>query len=107
MKLSPRQKVNLTCLFAGLAVVIGAAFFFTLPPPVDRKLHSEIGKALAAEASALLKPGGKITVITRDPETFPQPAVDALIKSFERRLNSDAQISKLLVQVDPLRPASV
>lgn len=107
MKLSPRQKINLTILFAALAVVSGAIFFFTLPPPVDRKLHSEIGRALAGEASTLLKPGGRVTLITRDPETFPQPSVDVLIRSFERNLNSGAQISKLVVQVEPLRPASV
>jgi hypothetical protein len=107
MKLSPRQKINLTIVFAVLAVVIGAIFFVTPPAPVDRKLHSEIGRALAMEASALLKPGGKVTIITRDPEAFPQPAVDALIKTFKRNLKSDAQVSKLLVQVDPLRAASV
>ena len=46
-------------------------------PPVDRKLHSEIGRVLAKEALSLLRPGGQITVITRDTEAFPQPAQQA------------------------------
>lgn len=107
MKLSPRQKLTLTIVFALLAIVFAAIFFISVPPPVDRKLHSEIGKALASEASALLRPGGKVTVITRDTATFPQPALDVLITSFARSLKSDAKIGKLIVQVDPLRPASV
>ncbi|HUS35574.1 MAG TPA: hypothetical protein VM680_09510 [Verrucomicrobiae bacterium] len=107
MKLSPRQKLTLTIVFAFLTVVVAAIFFITLPAPVDRKLHSEIGKALATEASALLRPGAKVTLITRDTATFPQPALDVLIKSFERNINRNTQVAKLTVAVDPLRPASV
>lgn len=107
MKLSPRQKTTLTIVFGVMALAVAAIFFVRLPAPVDRKLHSEIGRALAAEASALLKPGGKVTVISRDTETFPQPSVDVLLKSFKRGMKGDAEIANLLVQVDPLRPASV
>ena len=59
---------------AALAAIFLSSWEFG--PRVDRKLHSEIGRVLAKEALSLLRPGGQITVITRDTETFPQPALD-------------------------------
>jgi len=88
-----------------LAVVIGIVTFVTLPPPVDRRLHAQIGSALAEQASGLVRPGGKITVICRDTETFAQPAMDALLKSFRGKISKGTTVATLPVQVDPLRPA--
>src|SRR6266550_3487183 len=78
-------------------------------PPVDRKLHSEIGRVLAREALSLLRPGGQITVITRDTEAFPQPALDILLKSFEQEVHRerDIAVGTLTIQLDPLRPVEV
>jgi hypothetical protein len=105
-KFSASQKLAVTIIAAALAVVAALFFFVSLPAPVDRSLHAQIGLALADEANELLGPGGKITVICRDTETFPQPAMDILLKSFKGRIKN-ATVATLPVQVDPLRPASV
>lgn len=107
MKRSPDRKAAAAILFTILAVVTGLVSFASLPAPVDKKLHAEIGGALATEAAGLLRPGGKITVISRDTETFPQPALDILLKNFTRHIGKETPVATLLIQVDPLRPASV
>ena len=78
-------------------------------PSVDRKLHSEIGRVLAKEALNLLRPGGQITVITRDTEAFPQPALDILLTSFQEELRrgGDFNVGTQTLQLDPLRPVEV
>ncbi len=78
-------------------------------PPVDRKLHWEIGRVLAKEALSLLRPGGQITVITRDTEAFPQPALDILLKSFEQEVcrGGEITVGTQTIQLDPLRPVEV
>src|SRR5688572_7068973 len=80
-----------------------------LAPRINRTLHAAIGKALAKEALSLLGRGGQITVITRDTEAFPQPAMDVLLASFRREVRrADATIAAIqLVQADPLRPVDV
>ena len=90
-----------------LAAIILSSWEFG--PPVDRKLHSEIGRVLAKEALSLLRPGGQITVITRDTEAFPQPALDILLKSFQQevRRGGDITVGTLFIQLDPLRPVEV
>ena len=106
-------KRNATNIAAVL--IVGAAFaaiFLSTSefgPPVDRKLHSEIGRVLAREALSLLRPGGQITVITRDTEAFPQPALDILLNSFEEeiRRGGKIKIGTQLVQLDPVRPVEV
>jgi hypothetical protein len=105
-KISASQKRIATVVAAVLAVVAGLFFFVTLPAPIDRSIHAQIGSALAEEADALLKPGGKITVICRDTETFPQPSMDILLKSFKSHVKA-LTVATLPVQVDPLRPANV
>src|SRR6266702_24674 len=62
-------------------------------PAVDRKLHSDIGRVLAKEGLSLLRPGGQITVITRDTEAFPQPALDILLKSFQQEVRRGGKIT--------------
>src|SRR5207248_1548227 len=76
MKRGFERKTAATILSAALALVAALFFFTSLPVPVDRKLHEKIGTALAVEAASLLRPGGKITVISRDTRAFPQPALD-------------------------------
>ena len=78
-------------------------------PSVDRKLHSEIGRILAKEALSLLRPGGQITVITRDTEAFPQPALDILLKSFQQEVRRGGKITvgTQTIHLDPLRPVEV
>jgi hypothetical protein len=76
---------------------------------LDRKLHSAIGRVLAKEALSALRPGGQITVITRDTEAFPQPALDILLESFQDEVRRAAGISvgTQTIQLDPLRPVEV
>jgi hypothetical protein len=93
-------------LTAGLGVLIASC---ERAAPLDRELHSAIGQALAQESVHLLGPGGRLTVITRDTEAFPQPALDLLFKSFKREAaRAHAQIGDVhLIQTDPLRPIDV
>src|SRR2546428_4332542 len=80
-----------------------------LPPQTDRKLHTAIGKALAQEALTLSGQGRQITVITRDTETFRQPAIVALFESFQKEVHrANATIAATqFVQTDPLRPVDI
>lgn len=99
-----------------VAILSASAAFATIflsswgfGPPVDRKLHSEIGRVLAKEALSLLPRGGQITVITRDTEAFPQPALDTLLNSFEQEVRraGDITVGTQTIQLDPLRPVEV
>lgn len=99
-----------TCLLSLLcALAAWIAFFITLcelPPRTDRGLHAAIGKTLALEAIRLMGPGGSIVLITRDTETFPQPAISVLTASFERAIRrAGARLAdRHEIQLDPLRP---
>jgi hypothetical protein len=106
VKRDSERKLIATIVATLLAIIAGAFFFVTLPAPVDRKLHAQIGAALADQAAGLVRPGGKITLICRDTETFPQPAMDILLKIFKGRFSKGTTVTTLAVQVDPLRPAS-
>src|SRR5438093_13448499 len=70
-------------------------------PPVDGKLASEIGRVLAKEALSLLRAGAQITVITRDTEAFPQPALDLLLKCFQQAVSRgvDTTVVALFIQL--------
>jgi hypothetical protein len=67
--------------------------------------HRAAGAELARQTLSLLKPGGHITVITRDTTAFQNPASDFLLAGFQRELRrahaSVGDIQRL--QVDPLR----
>ena len=67
--------------------------------------HRAAGAELAHKALSLMKPGGQITVITRDTTAFQNPASDFLLESFQRELRrAHASISSIeRLQVDPLR----
>ena len=106
MKRDSERKLIATIVATVMAVVAALFFFVTLPAPVDNKLHGQIGAALAEQAAGLVRPGGKITVICRDTETFPQPSMETLLKSFKGRISKGTTVATLPVQVDPLRPAA-
>lgn len=100
---------TIALLSASAALVTIFLSCHELAPRIDRRLHAEIGKALAKEAISLLGHGGQITVIARDTETFRQPAIDILLESFKREAGrANALIGAIQwVQVDPLRPVEV
>jgi hypothetical protein len=105
-----RNSTNFAAILAiGAACAAIILFSRGFAPPADRKLHSEIGRVLAREAMGLLRPGGQITVITRDTEAFPQPALEILLKSFQQevRRGGDIPVGILALQLDPLRPVEV
>src|SRR6185503_16822207 len=82
------QKVKVT--LASLAIA-GAALslfvtFHPRPPRPDAALHGALGQAVGKEAAQLLGSGGRVVVIARDTETFPNPAVDLQVKSFAQAL---------------------
>src|SRR6266498_576690 len=99
--------VSILAASAAFAAIFLSSWEFG--PAVDRKLHSEIGRVLAKEALNLLRPGGQITVITRDTEAFPQPALDALLASFQQevRRGGNFNVGTQTLQLDPLRPVEV
>ena len=74
-------------------------------PGVNPAPHRAAGTELARQALSLMKPGGQITVLTRDTTAFQNPASDFLLESFQRELRRAHiginDIQKL--QVDPLR----
>ncbi len=96
-------------LVASAALVTMVLFSWDFRLPVDRGLHSEIGRALAKEALSLARPGAEMVVITRDTEAFPQPALDILLKSFQREIGRTGHITITTqsLQLDPLRPVDV
>jgi hypothetical protein len=87
------------------AVIIVRGF----APATAREPHRSAGRELARQALSLLRPGGRITVITRDTALFPNPATDILMDSFQRELHAGhAAISSVeKLQVDPLRLIAV
>jgi hypothetical protein len=104
------KSTDIVCiLITGAAVVTMLLTSGRFGPPVDRRLHAEIGRTLAREALGLLRPGGQITIVTRDTEAFPQPALDILLKSFRREVRrvGDFPIVTKSLQLDPLRPVEV
>jgi hypothetical protein len=106
-----RQRVIEVSSLAVVALACLAILLVTwpLPPSVDRRLHQEIATALAAQVRALVGFTGQVTVITRDTDLFPQPALNILLQTFERELRkASIKIGSIQrLQVDPLRPAEV
>ena len=92
---------------AAAATILASSCEFA--PRSDGKLHAALGTALAQEAVSLLGPDGQITVMTRDTEAFPQPAIDLLRRSFTREVRRAGALiaATQFIQVDPLRPVAV
>jgi hypothetical protein len=101
-------------LVAGL-VTLGAAAAMALSlrgglrPHFNPKPHEAAGWMMARQALGLLKPGGRITVITRDTAAFKNPATDIQLASFRQAVRkAHATIGAIRVlQVDPLRLVEV
>ena len=94
-------------ILAAVAAVLGS--FYEGPPRFRPEPHEAVGWVMARQALAFLKPGGRITVISRDTSVFKQPALDSQLLSFQRGLEA-AHVAPAVVQalqVDPLRPVEV
>jgi len=78
-------------------------------PAVDRGLHRSVGSTLGKQALSLVGSGGRVLILTRDTETFAQPALDATVSALRQELDRGGvtAVSELKLQVDPLRPAEV
>jgi len=93
-------------------LVAGAAVWRSLhegAPSLPSAIHRDVGRTLAAEAGKLLRPGGRVVVIYRDTESFPQPAFDfalAALKGALKEAGLPAPITRA-IQLDPLRPLQV
>jgi len=72
---------------------------------VNAAPHRAAGAELARQTLSLMKPGGRIMVITRDTTAFQNPASDFLLEGFQRELRrAHAGIGDIQrLQVDPLR----
>jgi hypothetical protein len=105
------QKLTATFSIAAILISLTALVSVTwlAPPKLDRSLHARIGAALAQETLQLLRPGGKVYVISRDTEAFRQPTLEILMQTFQKNLAkggaSLGAVHKL--EVDPLRPVDV
>jgi hypothetical protein len=78
-------------------------------PVLDPLLHRAVGQVLATQTLSLLKPGGRVMVITRDTAAFQNPASDTLLAGFQSTLAKAGVKTDSLqtLQVDPLRPVAV
>lgn len=78
-------------------------------PSLDTAIQQEIGRSLGEQAARLAGPGGKITLIHRDTEAYPQPAVDVVRAAFTREVGKAGKfdIISQAIQTDPLRPVQV
>jgi hypothetical protein len=104
------RSIEILCIAVTLAALASIAVSaWPRPPRPNRTLHRAIGAALARQALALLSPGSKIVVITRDTDTFRQPALDLLLHSFnaEVRRGSASVAATQRLQLDALRPVEV
>jgi hypothetical protein len=105
-----RRSTEISALLAAVLALAGIFFsVFGFGPRVDRKVHQEIGQALAKEAVGLLGKGGQIAIVTRDTASFRQPAIEMALAGFKQEiLRAGAVIASTQeVQVDPLRPVEV
>jgi hypothetical protein len=93
----------------GAVAAIGLGLRGGLPPRTNPKPHAAVGWVMARQTLELLKPGGQVMVITRDTDTFQNPATDMQLASFQKTLRKANVVpgSVRRLQVDPLRPVEV
>jgi hypothetical protein len=98
---------GLVALGCSVALVFSVSGGFG--PRLDPLPHQAAGRVLAEQTLSLLKPGGLVTVITRDTSTFQNPATDVLLASLRNQLaKAGVKIASLqALEVDPLRPVAV
>jgi hypothetical protein len=92
---------------SALAIVCSVSEGFG--PRLDPAPHEAAGRVLARQTLSLLKPGGRITVISRDTLTFQNPASDIQFAAFRKELSkAGVKVDSVeAIQIDPLRPAAV
>jgi hypothetical protein len=95
---------GIVLLCSGAAIVLRLSGGFG--PGLEPAPYQAVGRTLARQAVALLKPGGTITVVTRDTATFQNPATDVVLAVFRTELaRTHVKISSVeALQIDPLRP---
>ena len=93
-------------LGSGLGTWLGTTPRLTQP---DARLQTELGKTLARQAIQLASPNGRIVLVLRDTEAFPNPATDAALEGFTKELQHSGRPEPVLqrMQNDPLRPLQV
>lgn len=75
----------------------------------DARLQTELGRTLAQQAVLLGSASGKIVVVLRDTDAFPNPATDSVLVGFTKELQRAGRPSPVLqrMQNDPLRPLQI
>src|SRR5579872_1906755 len=98
---------GVVALGSALALVFSLSSGFG--PHIDPAPYQAVGRVLARQSLAFLKPGGRVTVITRDTLSFQNPATDCQLASFRKELGkAGVKIDSLrALQIDPLRPTTV
>jgi hypothetical protein len=93
------------CSATKIAICLNGGF----GPRLESAPYQAVGRTLARQALVLLKPGGLVTVITRDTAAFQNPATDVVLASFKTELaKARVKISSVeTLQIDPLRPMAV
>jgi hypothetical protein len=109
MALSARSRNAFAVALAAIALTLLVIGWWKPAPPLNKAVHLELGRTLAAESLKLLKPGGKLTIIARDTDVFPQPAMALALTTLQKELRrAGAEIrSTQLIQLDPIRPSAV
>ena len=108
--MASRRSLPVSALLAGLlgaAALVGT--FVQWPPREDSVIPERIGREMASEALRLRSPGGRIVVLARDTDEFPQKSVDVALASFQTELDrAGAKADSVRrFQVDPLRMVQV
>lgn len=103
--------VGTVAAFVALGSSVAIVFWVSdgFGPHLNPAPHEAVGHVLARQTLSLLKPGGRITVITRDTVAFQNPACDVQFAAFRKELaKGGAKIDSIqVIQIDPLRPAVV
>ena len=109
MARAARSRNALAVALAAAAITLLVITWWNPAVPVNQNVHLELGRTLAAESLKLLKSGGKLTIIARDTDVFPQPAMTLALSALQKEIRrGGAEIrSTQLVQLDPIRPSAV
>jgi len=105
-------KHKITCAASGVVIAVSLLAIHLVTgngaPEFNEKPHEAIGMVLGRETLSFLKPGGKVTVFTRDTATFKNPAMDVLLNAFKKAIKrANAPLVVHALQVDPLPPVEV
>ncbi len=98
-----------SALGAVAAVAVLVWTFGSLPPSEDTRVPERIGKEMALETLRLRGSTGRVVVLARDTEEFPQKAVDIALSGFHAELGRPGAKADVVrrFQVDPLRMVQV